>query len=575
LVLPFAAAIGVSASVIAAGTIPLHEQIDRLIEARLRQGPAGSSCMPAALSTDGEFLRRVWLDLAGTIPPVDDARAFLDDPSPYKRAKLVDFLLASPLYARRMQEVLDTLWMERRPDLHVPADEWKAFLNQALRDNQPYDKLVRAVLGADGTDPRTRAAAKFILDREADPHTVVRDVGRIFLGVDLTCCQCHDHPLVDGYKQSHYYGLFAFLNRTVLVTDPAVGAVLGEKAEGDVQFTSVFKKKVTRKTGPRVLDGPTIPEPSTAAGQEYLIPPDKDGKVRPVPVVSRRRRMAGSIAADDVPAFAENIVNRIWALLLGRGIVHPADLRHPDNPPSHPELLKLLSREFVAMRYDLKAFVRELTLTRVYQRSSEPPPGASSGVDDPAQFAVAFLRPLSPEQIAWSTMQGLGIVDATRASVIHELEDHDPRIREILSRDAKRRALRAELVEDSVYRRLQPSVGPFVRQFGGVAGQSQSAFEGSSTVDQALFMTNGEPIKSWLNPASGFLVLRCLALGDSAEVSELLYLSLLSRRPTSEERAEAAQVLNRGKEQKPEERLSALRGLVWSLIASTEFRFNH
>ena len=85
-----------------------------------------------------------------------------------------------------------------------------------------------------------------------------RDVGRLFLGVDLTCCQCHDHPLIDGYKQSYYYGLFAFLNRTVLVTDPTAGAVLGEKAEGDVHFTSVFKKKVIRQTGPRVLDGPPL-----------------------------------------------------------------------------------------------------------------------------------------------------------------------------------------------------------------------------------------------------------------------------------------------------------------------------
>ena len=382
-----------------------------------------------------------------------------------------------------MQQVFDTLWMERRPDLHVPAPAWRAFLYQAFSENQPYDEIVRTVLGADGTDPRTRGAAKFTLDREADPHTLSRDVGRLFLGVDLTCCQCHDHPLIDGYKQSYYYGLFAFLNRTVLVTDPAAGAVLGEKAEGDVQFASVFKKKVIRQTGPRVLDGPPLTEPKIPAGQAYLIPPDKEGKVRPVPVSSRRNRLAASIASSGVPAFSHNVVNRIWALLLGRGIVHPVDLHHPDNPPSHPELLDLLAREFVAMKFDLKALLRELTLTRAYQRSSEAPPDSSPGLDDPAQFAVAALRPLSPEQLAYSAMQGLGMVAATRALVIHQLEDHDPRIREILSRDRKRRALRARLVEDSVYGKLEPSVGPFVRLFGGVAGQPQSASEGSSTVE--------------------------------------------------------------------------------------------
>ncbi len=574
-IVPLAAACGAQESGSATVAMPLHERIDRLIEAQLERSLPGPNRVPAAPATDSEFLRRVWLDLAGIIPPADLAQAFLDDPSPYKRARLIDRLLESPLYARRMQQVFDTLWMERRPDLHVPALAWRAFLYQAFSENQPYDEIVRTVLGADGTDPRTRGAAKFTLDREADPHTLSRDVGRLFLGVDLTCCQCHDHPLIDGYKQSYYYGLFAFLNRTVLVTDPAAGAVLGEKAEGDVQFASVFKKKVIRQTGPRVLDGPPLTEPRISAGQEYLIPPDKEGKVRPVPVSSRRNRLAASIASGGVPAFSHNVVNRIWALLLGRGIVHPVDLHHPDNPPSHPELLDLLAREFVAMKFDLKAFLRELTLTRAYQRSSEAPPDSSAGLDDPAQFAVATLRPLSPEQLAFSTMQGLGIVAATRALVIHQLEDHDPRIREILSRDPKRRALRARLVEDSVYGKLEPSVGPFVRLFGGVAGQPQSASEGSSTVDQALFITNGEPVRSWLSPQGGSLVERAIALTDSSSVAELLYLSLLSRRPTSEERAEVALYLARRMREQPQERTNALRELVWSLIASTEFRFNH
>src|SRR5262249_26471675 len=162
---------------------------------------------------------------------------------------------------------------------------------------------------------------------------------------------------------------------------------------------------------------------------------DKDGKVRPVPVVSRRVRLAESIASKDVAAFSRNAVNRLWAAFLGRGIVHPLDLHHRDNPPSNPELLDLLSREFRAMRYGIKAFLRELTLTRAYQRSSEPPPDSSPELAEPVHFAVAALRPLSPEQLAWSVMQGLGLVDLTRAEVVHQLEGVDPRMREILSRD--------------------------------------------------------------------------------------------------------------------------------------------
>jgi len=259
--------------------LPLHEQIDRLIEARLETTLSARSQGPAALATDAEFVRRIWLDLAGMIPPADAARAFLDDPSPYKRLRLIDRLLESPSYARRMQQVFDVLWMERRRDQYVPAKAWQAFLYQVFAENRPYDAIVRTILAADGTDPASRAPAKFLLDREADPHTLTRDVGRLFLGVDLTCCQCHDHPLIDGYKQAHYYGLFAFLNRTVLIKDAKAGAVLGEKAEGDVTFSSVFKKKTAYRTGPRVLDGPPLPEASPPKGQEYLVRPDKQGKV--------------------------------------------------------------------------------------------------------------------------------------------------------------------------------------------------------------------------------------------------------------------------------------------------------
>ena len=261
---------------------PLHQKIDRTIEAKLDRDPA-----PTA--TDAEFLRRISFDLAGMIPTSADARAFLDDPSAYKRQVLIDGLLASPEYARRMQEVFDVMLMERRDDTHVPAAEWQAFLRRAFADNLPYDQLVTEVLSADGTDPQTRGAAKFYLDRLADPNLLTRDVGRMFLGRDFQCAQCHDHPLIDDYKQAHYYGIFAFLNRTTLFEDEKKVSVLAEKAEGDVTFTSVFKKKVTHKTGPRILDGPAVAEASVPKGAEYLVAPDKQKKVRTILRHSRAR----------------------------------------------------------------------------------------------------------------------------------------------------------------------------------------------------------------------------------------------------------------------------------------------
>jgi hypothetical protein len=564
-------------------SLPLHERIDRLIEAALARQLPGQA--PAAPATDGEFLRRAWLDLAGMIPTAAEARAFLDDPSPYKRTALIDRLLEAPTYARRMQQVFDVMLMERRPDLYVPSAPWREFLHRAFAEDRPYDVLVRQILSADGSDPATRPAARFLLDREGDPNALTRDVGRLFLGMDLQCCQCHDHPLIDGFKQQQYYGLYAFLSRTVVVggkeadgtIKPGSVAMLGEKAEGDVTFTSVFKKKVTHRTGPRVLEGKPVAEPPIAKGQEYLVPPDKDGKVRPVPAVSRRALLGPSLASPEDPAFARNIANRLWALMMGRGIVHPVDLHHDANPPSNPELLDLLATQFVAMKYDIKAFLRELALTRAYQRSSEAPPDSSPELAEPRYLAVAAVRPASPEQLAWGVMQAVGYLAAARAEAERRLDGIDPRMKVILGQDARRRALRAATVEERVYDRLAPNVGTFVTYFGGVAGQPQDGAEGTSTVDQALFVTNGEPIRSWLNPAPGWLIGRLSTTTDPSAVAEELYLSLLSRRPTADERSEVADYLSRraADPKKPGERLSALRELAWGVLASTEFRFNH
>ena len=539
-------------------------KIDRAIEAKL----CGDV---AALSTDSEYLRRVYLDLAGMIPTSNEARTFLDDPSPYKRRRLIDRLMASPEYARRMQDVFDVMLMERRDDVHVPAKEWRAFLRSAFAENIPYNRLVDEILSADGTDPKTRGAAKFYLDRLAEPNLLTRDIGRMFLGRDLQCAQCHDHPLVDDYKQAHYYGLYAFLNRTTLFEGGKNGSVLAEKADGDVTFTSVFKKKVTHRTGPRILDGPAVAEQAIPKGAEYLVAPDKENKNRPIPRYSRRAELAPRLTSGAVPEFNRNIVNRLWAMMMGRGLVHPVDLHHADNPPSHSELLDLLAREFVAMGYDVKAFLRELALTRAYQRSSEPSPGATSADESASASTLSVfpLKPLTPEQLAWSVMQGLGLVAAAKAQAVERLDGHDPKMRAIFQTDAKRRALRASMIEESVHDQLQSGVAQFVRQFAATAGQPQDATE--PTVHQALFLSNGGTIQSWLAPSADKLIGRLAAMMDTSSIAEELYLSLYSRRPADDERAEVVRYLTeRGKERVP-----ALQELAWALLASTEFRFNH
>ena len=341
----------------------LHVRIDRLIA----QGNIGPV---APRASDAEFLRRLSMDLTGTIPSSEAARAFLDDQSTDKRAVLIDRLLGSPWYVRHMAKSFDVILMERRGDKHVKSPEWQKFLQTSFEQNKPYNQLAREILGADGTDPKLRAAAKFYLDRDGETNLLTRDVGRIFFGMDLQCSQCHDHPLIDDYVQPDYYGIFAFLSRSFLFTvEKKKKPVFAEKAEGSVSFKSVFTD-VSGQTRPRLPGSAQIDEPRFHKGDEYKVKPAKN--VGPVPKYSRRAQLAKLATDGSNRAFNRNIVNRLWAHMMGRGLVHPADLHHSDNPPSHPKLLEILADEFVAMKFDIKVLLRELSLSETYQRSFQP-----------------------------------------------------------------------------------------------------------------------------------------------------------------------------------------------------------
>ena len=342
----------------------LAVRIDQLIEAE-QIGPV------AAVAGDADFLRRVSLDLHGLIPTSAEARAFLDDPSANKREVLIDRLLSTPRFAIHMAGVFDVMLMERRADKHVTSPDWQKYLQNAFEKNEPFDQLAREILGADGVDANLRPAAKFFLDRDAEPHLMARDVGRMFFGVDLQCAQCHDHPLVDHYLQTDYYGLFAFVNRTVVFTDAAAKkSFLGEKSDGEASYKSVF----TQDAGslrPQLPGQNEIDEPRFRQGEDYVAAPLPN--VRPVPKYSRRAKLAELATNGTNRQFNVNIVNRLWAHMMGRGLVHPVDLHHPLNPPSHPAVLELITSDFVAMKYDMRRLLRELALTKTYQRSIDTP----------------------------------------------------------------------------------------------------------------------------------------------------------------------------------------------------------
>jgi hypothetical protein len=522
--------------VLVACTGPLWAEatLSARIDQAIRAANKDYAKVAAPRCSDTEFLRRIHLDLTGIIPAADDVRGFKGD-----RVALVDKLLASDGYARHMTQVFDVLLMDRRPNKHVKQDEWQDFLRSSFAANKPYDQLVREILTADGSDPKKRAPARFYLDREGEPNQITKDISRLFLGMNLTCAQCHDHPLVDGYKQDFYYGIFAFLSRSYLFTDKtAKVSYLAEKADGDVSFQSVFKK-VNRTSGMRLPGGKEIVEPKFAKGQEYEKPVAKGQ--RGIPKYSRRGQLGGALTAPDHPRFARATVNRVWSLLLGRGIVHPIEYDHDANPPSHPALLDLLTAEFKASKYDLKTLVRAIVLSETYQRSSE------GGERDPKWFASALLRPLSPEQLAWSTLRATGQIDA------------------------EKKALGAKATEAAVFGKLNGQAAPFVQLFAGTPGEPATGQDFESSLDQTLFLSNGKQLRDWLVPKAGDLTDRLSNIKETDKLAEELYLSVLSRPASAEERRDVEEYLR----PRSADRAVALQELAWALLTSAEFRFNH
>jgi hypothetical protein len=393
-----------TASLAGAEEVPLHVEIDQRVA-------AASNGIQPPLAGDADYLRRVSLDLIGMPPTADEVQSFLTSAEPDKRARIIDRLMASPRYARHWAEWLDVMLMERRANTHVTQDEWMAYLLQSVRDNKPWNRLAREILAADGTDDDPRAAVRFYLDRGSEPNLITRDVGRIFFGRDLQCAQCHDHPSINDYLMADYHGLLAFFStgfEAKIKEGEKERAYYAERAGSDLQFESVFIQGTKHLTGPRLFGFPEVDEPLFLPGTEYEVPPADN--VRPVPKFSRRAKFVELATGGGSRAFNENMVNRLWAALMGRGLVHAVDLHHSDNPASHPELLQRLGERFAASGYDLKAFVRELALTRVYQRSLDRPEDLVAQSSEAARIAETLAPQL--EQLSTQAQAAAQAFDA-------------------------------------------------------------------------------------------------------------------------------------------------------------------
>ncbi len=540
-------------------SVPLNVQIDQLIKNRCES----LKLTPADKSDDAEFVRRLYLDLNGVIPTATEARTFLDDRSSGKRQRLIDDLLARPEFALHMARVFDVMLTERRvpttSSYDVSIAEWRRYLAQSFAENKPWDQLSREILASDGADSKQSAAVKFYLVRDVAPHALTRDVGRLFLGIDLQCAQCHDDPRFDDYRQADYYGIYAFVQRMKLHPLSPKGAAVAETAEGTTMFTSVFTAK-SDKTNPRLPGGDMLADPEIEKGMEYVVKPGP--KERGIPKYSRRIKLAEQLPRRETRGFARNIVNRLWALMFGRGIVHPLDLNHAANPPSHPELLDRLESWIVDHQYDLRGLLREIVLSETYQRSSVLPADRHELPQE--AFAVATLRGLTAEQLRWSLLQATG-----------RIEQHYAK----LDVAAKKTPPQAPLVNSEplwnvTYVRneaLERQSATLIAAFAGVPGQGEGEFQ--PIVDQALYLRNSSKLLPLLQAEPGTTLARLAAMTEVEPLAEELYLSVLTRRPTADETNDVHQLLDRAKS--PSERRELLQSLLWGLLLSAEFRLNH
>ncbi len=530
-ILPFAlVAITVGLCPPLAAAEPLAPRIDALIEAK-----AKADNVPLAGSAeDAEFLRRAYLDFAGTVPPVAVARAFLDDKTADKRAKLIDRLLNGPEYPARMADLFHVMLMERLGD----NADWAKYLRESFAKNKPYDLMVREILRADPKNAASFGAAFWISKRlenygqnPVEYSALTRDVGRLFLGKNFQCCECHDHLFIDDYKQKDFQGLHVFFKNTFLVNGPKL--VVGERPTTEKHpFASVFTK-VQMTTGPALPGMMMLDIPTFAKGMEFATPPDRKTNEPGVPKFSTLAAISEQLPKPTNKDFTRNAVNRVWFALMGRGLVHPLDLHHGSNPASHPELLDLLAAEFAAHKFDLKWLLRELALTKTYQRSSLLPnqrqPGRPPEPPEPKYFAVALEKRLSAEQLLTTILAATG---------------SDPKAADT----------------------LRPK---FLKAFANQPREPED--EVAPSLKAALFLLHDAAVLQLVKPTPGNLVDRASKLDDTAATDEL-YLAVLSRKPSTDERVAVVKVLAKhASDKRPE----AVGRVAWALLASMEFGVNH
>ena len=551
--------------------------IDLLIQARWKEQQVAG----AEVCDDRTFVRRLYLDLAGRIPTRDEADAFVASTESNKRQALVDRLLASDEYPRHLAEVLDVVLMERRgKDVEAArrANGWIEYLRSSVATNRPWNQVVADLIVARPQTPAQKGSAWFLFERKNNHQAMAEAVAPVAFGVSIACAQCHNHPLSHEIKQQQYWGLVAAFNRSANV-EGGPPAVSESAVGGFVNFTNL--KKESQPAVLALLNDKTVPEARPAEGaaekdadDKYVVPPKlSDGKadegksgkrnkgdkgagdtagkprVAAVPKFSRRQAVADAITTGN-PLLARAFVNRMWGTLLGRGFVNPVDQMDSRHPPSHPELLGWLSRDFEASGYDVKRLVRTIVLSRTYQLDSrwtgETPPL-------PELFARGLEKPLSAEVLHRSYLVATGL---GASGVADKIGDGGKAVA-----DGRAGGGNSGAAIDA-----EP-----LRQALTVAFPSILDVEYNATLQQAMFLTNSPLFDAVLRPTGRNLSARLLEMSTTDERARTAFVEILGREPDDAEQAATIKYLD-ARRDRPE---AGVRQLTWALLTGAEFLVNH
>ncbi len=487
--------------------------IDKLVEEKLVR----LRIEPSPPASDGEIIRRTFIDTIGVLPTADETRAFLADTTPDKRNRLIESLLQRPEFVDYWTSQWSDLLLVNGEKLK-PAAMWTYYrwIRVQVAENAPWDRIARSVVTASGSTLENGAANFFALHQ--DPMELAETTSQAFLGMSIGCAHCHNHPL-EKWTNDQYYGMANMYAR-----------VRVKNGDGDGNFTvfttsegELSQPRTGKPQPPRPLDGETIPFDSP---------------------LDRRAALAQWLTAPGNPYFSRAITNRVWANFFGVGLVEAVDDVRLTNPPSNPELLSALAKHLIENNYNLKSLMRVIMQSHAYQRSSQPLPGNKA---DRRFYSRYFAKRMRAETLLDAISQVSGAPTNFPGYAA---------------------GWRAMQLPDSNVNSY------FLKAFGRPQRLLTCECERTNepSMVQVLHISNGDTLNQKLAAKDNRIDQLLAAKTPDERIVEEAYLSALSRLPTDGEKQALVSTLVQAA---PDEKRLAIEDLYWSILSSKEFLFNH